>query len=606
MSLKAEELNFDVQNRAKLEKVHEGERFNVYSYNEGLYIECFDHYASQDLARVVEGKHSMAQLVEMVNIKDVIKIRDFPEQGLSDEDEARFKKHQRTAYNVKLIHKHWAELYFDGIQNSDEGDGEHSIDIANYLRNKFDHKLDPTKDLEFNEYAVVLYELEKLDPDFKTDMITVHNGCTFGGNLESVGAGHHWMYGPYITVQIEAMTCFRKNLMEEKTTLTVYKRSYKVGPVGSQDIRRITDEEQDKLETRGKAILDSISDTGISFVQYTGEALVPFFFGPMPEYVDDRVIIDPTSLYTVDTSKYKNMVSEMGFDPDGRMNATQQFDKTIEDKDIWRLFPYSFGYLFSTKKWAMMDLSHSNPINFRSDSIEKLVLDQDKKDMLLALVQNFVTDQNDIVDGKGGGIITLLHGAPGLGKTLAAECIAEYTEKPLYKVSVGELGTSPDQLEQRLSQILNIATRWGAVLLIDEADIFLEARTTNDIARNAMVAIFLRLLEYYEGVLFLTTNRVANFDPAFYSRIMLSFGFNDFGPDDRRKVWNNLLGNSSIEIDDKGIETLVQTEVNARQIKNAINGARAVAKSKDSPVLLEHIQLMLDNTKEFMDSTKNK
>jgi SpoVK/Ycf46/Vps4 family AAA+-type ATPase len=55
-------------------------------------------------------------------------------------------------------------------------------------------------------------------------------------------------------------------------------------------------------------------------------------------------------------------------------------------------------------------------------------------------------------------------------------------------------------------------------MLIDEADIFLEKRSTEDIERNAVVGTFLRLLEYYDGVLFLTTNRVHNFDEAFYSR----------------------------------------------------------------------------------------
>jgi hypothetical protein len=47
------------------------------------------------------------------------------------------------------------------------------------------------------------------------------------------------------------------------------------------------------------------------------------------------------------------------------------------------------------------------------------------------------------------------------------------------------------------------------VLLIDEADVFLEKRTLTDVHRNALVSVFLRLLEYYEGILFLTTNRVA-------------------------------------------------------------------------------------------------
>lgn len=67
------------------------------------------------------------------------------------------------------------------------------------------------------------------------------------------------------------------------------------------------------------------------------------------------------------------------------------------------------------------------------------------------------------------------HGPPGTGKTLTAEGIAELLKRPLYMVSVGELGTNPHQLETELNKILDVAHSWGAVLLLDEADVFLGA-----------------------------------------------------------------------------------------------------------------------------------
>jgi len=135
----------------------------------------------------------------------------------------------------------------------------------------------------------------------------------------------------------------------------------------------------------------------------------------------------------------------------------------------------------------------------------------------------------------------LLHGPPGVGKTLTAEAIAEYLHCPLYSVSVGELGTSTEQLEAKLQDILELASIWSAVTLIDEADIFLEARTNSDIVRNAMVGIFLRKLEYHQGVLFLTTNRVSCFDPAFNSRISVAIKYDDLSSDARGLVWKNLV-----------------------------------------------------------------
>lgn len=62
-------------------------------------------------------------------------------------------------------------------------------------------------------------------------------------------------------------------------------------------------------------------------------------------------------------------------------------------------------------------------------------------------------------------------------------------------VNIGELGSEPYELEHKLKSILEICYAWDAVLLLDEADIFMEQRAENDIKRNAMVGIFIRLLE---------------------------------------------------------------------------------------------------------------
>jgi hypothetical protein len=105
-------------------------------------------------------------------------------------------------------------------------------------------------------------------------------------------------------------------------------------------------------------------------------------------------------------------------------------------------------------------------------------------------------------------MVAVLHGPPGTGKTLTAEGISELLKCPLYMVSAGELGTDSRYLESELQKILDICHAWGAILLLDEADVFLEKRNMHDIHRNALVSIFLRQLEYFQGILFLTTNRV--------------------------------------------------------------------------------------------------
>ena len=64
---------------------------------------------------------------------------------------------------------------------------------------------------------------------------------------------------------------------------------------------------------------------------------------------------------------------------------------------------------------------------------------------------------NDVVTGKGGGWIVILHGRPGTGKALTAEAIAEEREKPLMMISAAELATNAEELESRLTDILEIS-----------------------------------------------------------------------------------------------------------------------------------------------------
>ncbi|KAK1986902.1 hypothetical protein LZ30DRAFT_704174 [Colletotrichum cereale] len=78
-------------------------------------------------------------------------------------------------------------------------------------------------------------------------------------------------------------------------------------------------------------------------------------------------------------------------------------------------------------------------------------------------------------------------------------------------------------------------------MLIDEADIYMERREIQDLERNHLVAGFLRALEYYKGILFLTTNRVGTFDEAFISRIHIQIYYPPFREEERHKVWNSFF-----------------------------------------------------------------
>ena len=125
----------------------------------------------------------------------------------------------------------------------------------------------------------------------------------------------------------------------------------------------------------------------------------------------------------------------------------------------------------------------------------------------------------DLIRGKHGGVVILACGSPGVRKTLTAEVYAEMSRRPLYVLEFGELGTTVQEIEHNLERVFARVVRWRAVLQFDECEIFLSQRG-NDLERSAIVGIFLRMLDYYEGLLFLTTNRADALDPAIRSRVV--------------------------------------------------------------------------------------
>src|SRR5271154_4740276 len=109
------------------------------------------------------------------------------------------------------------------------------------------------------------------------------------------------------------------------------------------------------------------------------------------------------------------------------------------------------------------------------------------------------------------------------------------------QVCAGDLGTNAELLERNLVETTSLAHKWGAIVLLDEADVYLEQRSLQDIRRNGLVSVFLRHLEYFQGIMFLTTNRVTTFDDAFQSRIHFAMKFGDLSTQAKKKIWNNSL-----------------------------------------------------------------
>ncbi|KAI1740315.1 hypothetical protein F4680DRAFT_116087 [Xylaria scruposa] len=282
----------------------------------------------------------------------------------------------------------------------------------------------------------------------------------------------------------------------------------------------------------------------------------------------------------------------------------------LSPEHIILLPPHVYGFILRTRRWATFDIDRLEEIPPSDEGWKNLVIKKYIKDTVLALVKNHEQPRGsqtmiqgalssvDLVQGKGRGLIILLHGEPGVGKTSTAECVAALTGRPLFPITCGDIGDKAETVETNLEKNFQLAHKWGCVLLLDEADIFLSARTADDIQRNAIVSVFLRTLEYYSGILFLTTNRVGRIDRAFKSRIHLSLLYKKLNRERTIRIWKNNLRRVQHEFKMEGREIECKKKEilefakrhynelkdskdlivwNGRQIRNAFQTAIAIA-----------------------------
>ncbi len=172
-------------------------------------------------------------------------------------------------------------------------------------------------------------------------------------------------------------------------------------------------------------------------------------------------------------------------------------------------------------------------------------------------------------------------GPAGVGKTLTAEVYSEIIKRPLYRVHSGQLGLNVAEMEKALKDTLIRAQRWGAVMLIDEADVYIRRRN-DSLSSNAVVGVFLRVLEYFNGLLFLTTNRIDDIDEAIISRCIAMISYHPPHREDRVKIWQVMTEQFNLSIDDELIQQLADIfpDATGREIKGLTKLAAKYCKQK--------------------------
>lgn len=253
--------------------------------------------------------------------------------------------------------------------------------------------------------------------------------------------------------------------------------------------------------------------------------------------------------------------------------------------------PYIFIFNLRVDRYMEVSSTCLKPYVYRTDMDGLIVLPEETRDILDIVLKSDIAAESDVVEGKSGGLAILASGDPGTGKTLTAEVTAEMMQKPLYRVHSSQLGITAPELEKNLQDVLSRAERWEAILLLDEADVYIHKRG-KDLNQAAVVGVWLRLLEYYNGILFMTSNRATIVDDAILSRLAVHIKYFKPVTEDLKKIWTLLAHELDAKITPANIDKIVEvySTVSGRDVKNLIKLAKRYSAKKEVPITVDVIK----------------
>jgi hypothetical protein len=320
-----------------------------------------------------------------------------------------------------------------------------------------------------------------------------------------------------------------------------------------------------------------------TFLHAIGFMYVKTWMGTKRLPINSRVVVDPEGY-----KKYHDA-------DDWNNNDT---DADISDDLCPFTLPCLPVYSLEYRKWGEVPTDSLNEIKFDETAFDRTILPENNKILIKNLVLNFYkTECCDFIMGKKRGLVFLLNGPPGVGKTLTAHGIAELSRRPLYTIGSGDIGTEPETIDRHLQKIFEMVGNWGGIVLVDEADVFMSKRTEYDINYNACVSVFLRLIETYFGILFLTTNRNDEIDPAFDSRIHVRLRYDELSDDGKAQVWNESL--NRYKINNINVNHFRTFKLNNREIANIVQLAYILSDGDPGKVTDELINRLVEMRKEF-------
>lgn len=316
---------------------------------------------------------------------------------------------------------------------------------------------------------------------------------------------------------------------------------------------------------------------------------------------DGIAVIDIGAMLMEDREREKERMQGDGVDA-----------QKLSETDFLVACPTVCCFSFKEKMFLECAVSALGDVDWSPESFDCLQIPSETKTMLLSLAKTRLgliptVPFDDVIDGKGQGLNILLNGPPGVGKTFTVEATSEYFKLPLYSISAGELVVDHGDshaLESQLEAIFRIAKHFNAVLLLDEADAFMASRIALHDNHNRLVTIFLRKLEYYQGILFLTSNRGVQFDDAILSRIHLTIEYENLTREFRKDLWSTFLSKAwtmqgPALVEEHDLRRLESLALNGREIKNIAAIAHALAEADVNQVSYKHLELAAESNKKF-------
>lgn len=201
------------------------------------------------------------------------------------------------------------------------------------------------------------------------------------------------------------------------------------------------------LITRGRKFLGLC---GVHHRNYEGfaETLSPF---PVKSHDSEEEYSYPLQLLMIksrvmiDSTKFCEMRPQYkkDIDPEEAIKTEPGEQPELSEEELLICSHTISGFSLANKRWCFFLLDAIQDLKYNTRAFELLLLAPPQKKMIHSLIKIYKDDRLDfdnIIKGKGKGMIFLFHGEPGVGKTLTAEGVADYTQRPLYTVTTGDLG----------------------------------------------------------------------------------------------------------------------------------------------------------------------